>query len=405
MKMYKTLISLVAVTAMFTACGGGGGGSSKDDIQKEAIGGLDLQTKTSYNVLSGQTTYVTVLTGSKFINTETGGSFYEYSVKDKGTAAYANFDRDNFGILRYKSSGETDTVTVSIKDTRTGKSSDATLTFNPITEDSVAVAQILKTGQSNSDYGLDRNFIKDASTRFDVKDQISGLTWNDLATNTEIGRNVTYIEAKKECEDSGKRLPTTEELYSTVEYISDNFKANMIDNIFAVKPMFSWADGGKMMNYTLGYIAGSGLADFRCVEGTTKSVEHTMMTDLVTGDTYDLSTKLQWSKSTQKKAFNDAQAYCAGLTNEWGHNSGWKLPTINQLRSLADNGVIAGSVIGKNNDLISNTKVVDDTGTYYLGVFPTLERTGFSISPFNDTQVASITCVRTYSQADIDQVK
>jgi len=404
MKIKNTMISLVAVSALFTAtaCGGDGeSGEKKDPEPTEQVGAMKVQ-KTTYNVLSGQRTTLSILTGDKYIDLTKGVSNYTYSVTDKGTATFADFDRDGYGILTYTNSGATDTITIKIEGG--GKSSTETLIFNAIEEANVKADSILKTGQSEDDYGVQRDFLRDSTTKFAVKDNVNNLTWNDLATNTEVGRNVSYIQAKKECENRGLRLPTIEELYSTVLYKSDNFKNNMLDDVFKIRPAFSWADGESMMNYSLGYIAGSGIAEFRCVTGGNDVVEHVIMTDKVTADAYDLSTKLQWSKATETMIFSDAKEFCENKTNEWGH-SGWKLPTINQLRSLVDNGTISGAVIGNKNNLLSSTKVEDQNMTFYLGIIPSDERTGYSISPFNDDQEVEITCVRRYEPSDIAQVK
>jgi hypothetical protein len=396
MKLRNTVVSLVAVAALFTACGGGG--DTTNVVEDPDYGDLKPTTKTTYNVLSGETTYVSILTGNEFINTANAQSYYEYIIKDQGTAATAEFDTKNYGILRYKSSGAQDIVTVAIKDTRDGKeSAPITLTFNPIEEAAVADVKVLKTGQTVGDWGVAKDFEEDAD--LNVKDNVYGLVWIDIPADAQVGRNVDYAEAKHSCETKGLRLPTVEELYTTISYEDGKYGINMLNDIFSEKLTYSWADDGKMMNNKNGYIAGAGDVEYRCVKsGAIPYVEHTVVTDISTEDTYDLSTNLQWSKSTsERKAFSDANTYCKDMVNGRGHD-GWELPTINQLRSIADKGVLSAGIISTSPNLLSSTKVEKDGSTYYYGVIPTNERTDFTISTFNDTQPASITCVRPFTQ-------
>jgi hypothetical protein len=87
-----------------------------------------------------------------------------------------------------------------------------------------------------------------------------------------------------------------------------------------------------------------------------------------------------------------AASYCAAYDDA----SGWRLPNINEVRSIVDNGTIAPSILRGNNVIFSSTPFNNRNQNakkayYYLGLES--DKTVISISP--DTGIPyPITCVK-----------
>ena len=53
---------------------------------------------------------------------------------------------------------------------------------------------------------------------------------------------------------------------------------------------------------------------------------------------YDSTSKLSWSKKASDKTVSEAKTFCNGLnSSNYGYSSGWRLPTISELRTLVKN--------------------------------------------------------------------
>jgi len=411
--MRKIAISLIATSVLFTACGGGGGGG-KDDTPAPIVtekpadnfGSFKISTPTTYDVVSGKITNISILTGDDYINTNNGQSFYTYKVVDQGSATSAKFDATNYGNLRYINSGANDVVKISITDTRNGKTIEQDLTFNAIdlatAEDSAEPIHVLKTGQSSGDAGEDRNFVRTSQTNTgDVEDKVNNLVWSD--TYGKYGYlalgDMTFTEAKKECEKSGGRLPTVDELFTTLTYADgryqgSTFDTNMLDDAFKARTAaYFWADNGKIINYTTGQLTAGEKARFRCIVSGKISVDkHIMYTenDIIT---HDLSTGLQWTTSKTGLNFTEAEDYCNNLPTDI-YGSGWKVPTINQLRSITEKGLIAAAILDGNPSLLSSTEVKAQGLPYHLFLLPTEGRTNYKVETAGEADVHAVTCVR-----------
>jgi hypothetical protein len=191
-------------------------------------------------------------------------------------------------------------------------------------------------------------------------------------------------------------LPTEEESYTTVYYKSDRYQSatvadNMLDDAFKARESYFWASSGRAINYANGGFTTGEKARFRCVKSGAINVDkHLMYTD-ENEVTHDLSTKLAWSASgVDRYTYAEAKAYCEAKAG------GWKLPTIKQLRSIIDNGVISGAVIGSNGTLLSSTKVISNGLPYYLYVVPSAAdgRIMYRTETAAEADTHTITCVK-----------
>ncbi len=436
MKMRKTIVSLIAASVLFTACGGGGTDSEGGD---DVIDGADKITSkpiikletTNFSVIANQSRSIAIPLDAGIVNTDDGTSFYEFKVLST-SGGTASLDRGNFGFLKYTNDGSA-SGEVQIAVTRDGFESDpVTLTFNVVASTTAQPVTVMMTGQLVGDAGEPRVFDKSvASTENNVVDAL-GLTWLD---NNQMGASAdlaTHTVASNVCTGEGFRLPTEDELYNIINYGKD-YKTNLVDDIFSTELLSSWAE--KIDNQRVMVANTTGMrndivdsAQYRCVKGTSQNADHLMLSDRVIGDTYDLSTHLQWtpveSGSAGQKTAADAATYCSAKDGVYGRlQTGWRLPTINELRSIVEKGatasVIRGSVApvihGGSYTLLSSTSASDDGANYNYGLDlnwfknekPVITLFLQEATTINGTsyepQTSGITCVRTFVDGDVPQ--
>jgi len=425
MKINTIMVSLVTASVLFTACGGGGGsggdsgGDSGGEITSKPV--IKLK-KTEFNVIANQSKSIAIPLDKVIVNTDDGTSLYKYTITDNGGAS-VRLDSTNFGFLKYTNNNSA-TDTVKLQVSRDGLVSDeVALTFNVVDKSTAQEVKVLKTGQGAGDAGEDRNFTRNLTTSLNVID-IFNLEWLD--NNDASEDQITYTAAKYDCENLGFRLATEDELLNLIDYNASSYKTYMTNNIFDKKLLSSWAEDSNGEKILISFTTGMRTdlvdkAQYRCVKGDKLDREHLIFTDKLIGDTYDLSTKLQWRavpKNDGAKTFVDAVTYCSALdaTHE-RHHTGWRVPTINELRSIVENNNgVPPSIAGAGYDLLSSTSVIDDGITYNYGlnlnwwknekpvVALFLQQAATINGTSYEAQAAGVTCVRTFTDTEVDAV-
>jgi Protein of unknown function (DUF1566) len=183
----------------------------------------------------------------------------------------------------------------------------------------------------------------DTSTPGIVRDSVTALEWQQA-----VGGRYTQQQAEQFCQDvplagGPWRLPTVMELVSLV----DDTKANpSIDPVaFPDTPgAYFWTSTARAGTPGMGWNVYFGLGDAyyydvtdanaaRCVRAS-PPVEDGCLA-IQTATVYDSSTRLTWQQAvdTANRTWDQAVTYCQSLTLAGG---GWRLPRLNELRSLVD---------------------------------------------------------------------
>ncbi len=373
MKKINILISLAAASILFTACGGGGGTTPTPT----PVQGSDLTFVTStetVNVMKDQFKSMRVSLGTSLL--VLGEYEYDFTITDKSTnITFAQIDAKQGRLLFLAPSGEGETcsITVTATDKSNGTGS-VTLNFVTVDGSNVSQSAVIKTGDdADGAYGEPRNFTKESL--FSNVSGVNNLIWADKVTNVEdnvIGE--TYLDAKDHCEltvtgmdDGSWRLPTVSELLDTVNYGKVvNAGTKVYDN-FDVEILTSWAEKVNGREFYLHNVSATITENLtnskfmtRCVKedvGYIDTTEHLIYVDKNIEDTFDLSTGFQWSPVEMMAVANDvAKNYCEA-SMRGGHDN-WRLPNINELRSVVENGSIS-SYITSGTQLISGTAYND----------------------------------------------
>lgn len=199
-----------------------------------------------------------------------------------------------------------------------------------------------------------------------VTDKATGLIWQQVLPEsysgctekeTVAGDMCKWKEAIKYCEDlvyagmSNWILPTSHELLSIVDYGSHN---PAIYSAFPGTPdRYFWSITGTSLDQSIStegwfvdFSAGSFGTDdpypkkVRCVNKS-EALKYSgiRFTETTGSDTKvivkDGLTNLEWTKEFQiGKLAAEAKEYCEGLS--YGDKTGWRVPGMNELRSLAD---------------------------------------------------------------------
>ncbi len=421
MKMTKIIISLIAASVLFTACGGGGDSTEKepeDTGSKITSKPVVTLNKTTFDVISGQSKSIAIPLDQSIVNTDDGTSFYEF-VASESSGGNVILDRGNFGFLEYINDGSSAVGSVKIVVKRDGFTSDSvTLTFNVVDRATATAVQVMKTGQTTGeDAGEERVFTRSAGDN--VVDAL-GLEWMDNRFAT--AELESYTAAENICDNADFRLPTEDELYNIIDY-GKAYKSNMVSDGFNTELLSSWAAKIDDQKILVSNTSGNRLgivdnAQFRCVKGANQNVDHLMLTDATYGDTYDLSTNLQWAQvesgAAGQKTLTEAIGYCTAKNGVRGQ-SGWRVPTINELRSLVQNDTVAPIVHGGSYTLLSSTTAIDEAANYNYGLDlnwfknekPVITLFLQNQAVINGTsyepQTVGISCVRPFVDGDVPQ--
>ncbi len=359
------LTSLVATALLFTACGGGGGDKkTPDDTNQTPVGSKPSFTSpAAYSVVAGGRKYITLTTGE---NVTDGNPIYDFNITSAGNATIAKVN--DFGVFLYTAPDTVGAVeTIKFRAKKRGFSAvsdEHQVTFTTVDESSITAQKPLKTGADDGGFGDDRNFTRDDANNIVLDPR--GRSWLDgeFITNTSSAGipfgvlGTTFKAAKDSCDQRAGdwRLPTIDELYDTIDFSKErnsNMVADEFEYTFNGNPLGnSWADEAFGKRLYLGnntgvitYVADDEIkAQVRCVKAE-PSPEHIVYVD-DDGFTHDLTTGLEWSKRSPAGDYTFvptgekyAQTYCASLTGD-----GWRLPNINELRSIVEDGTMPYSI-------------------------------------------------------------
>ncbi len=376
MKKSILLSSILAGTLLFTACGGDG---DKKDPAPIVGDKPTFTSPSSYTVVAGEKKSITLTTGENVIGA--GEPLYDFEIVDKGDAIIAKVNE--IGVLLYTAPAAGTTQTIKVTATKDNATSDPyEITFTSVAKDSVTATKPLKTGAADGGFGLDRNFTKNGVVVVDPrgKEWADGVfTANASSTGVSFGdAGATYKTASDSCTGKGGnwRLPTIDELYDNIDF-SKVSQSPMVDEAFTVNLLTSWAQEayGKRVymgnNYgSINYPAEDDIKiQVRCVNAPQQNANNHVVYTNDYGFTYDLSSALEWSPASADLlpiagdgSTSTAAEYCETLNttaiNEL-NELGWRVPNINELRSVIEDGTISNFITKGAREFASSTPYND----------------------------------------------
>ena len=326
-----------------------------------------------------------------------------YQIIEKSEAPNAELDKDTLILRADSTASGIRHVTVKALDSTNNKDTTLIITFNIISEPTTITTKVLKTGSDDCLAGLARTF--NLNDDDDIVDPLGNI-WAAGSDNAQLATK-SYLGATTKCEilkltnkGTNWRVPTKDELLNLINY-SKNPNTNMIEDIFGDDTINNtWAQPENGTNLVVSQnnalIAHIDTYNFqkypvRCINPLLEDVSHVISTDRGTGYTKDFSTRLIWSPITERKKLidNNASEYCANL--------GWRLPSINELRSVSENGMISSFIRGTNTILPSSTLYNDSNSSareayYSLFIQESIATTGISYADIS----YGITCVKEF---------
>jgi hypothetical protein len=301
--------------------------------------------------------------------------------------------------------GSIEKVSVRAADDSGWKSDNLTLVFKTVSSDSVIKKRYIRTGADDNGTGLERSFVQ---TDDGYVNDPFGNVWENNISGKSAEPNM-YLLSKQRCEilhqmnkNSNWRVPTSDELLNLIDY-GKEFGTNMLDDIFADINLTTWAkaEGENQLIFSplSGLIFNAKIINkypVRCINAPENKIDHVVSTDRFSDITYDFSTSLMWSPMSKDKYSieTNASQYC----KEYNQNANgqWRLPSINEVRSIVENHFVSYNIIGQNTIIPSSTLVnnkdINARRTHYvLSVDGKTSKVAVSYSD----NLYYITCVRT----------
>jgi hypothetical protein len=317
----------------------------------------------------------------------------------------------NSGLLVFRSSNLDFVESIGvIAVSKDGKRSDPiTITFKTVSDNIQASKRVLKTGADDGGFGADRSFVKN-----DIGDIVdaTGAIWANKS-DRKIDEVAKYIVSENKCnvlkllnKGSNWRLPTSDEVLNLIDYSKVSGKS-MLDPIFYDHNLtYTWIQSdmqnAKVISFNNALIANISLLDkqqkytSRCINAPINSKKHIVSTDRGDGTTYDFTTGFSWTPMTdQRKIIDDVNQTASEYCFEKGN--GYRLPNINELRSVVENNTISRFITNGATVLISSTPFNDSNKTAKKANYAMYLIEDGSIgygAQFAD-ELYSITCVKT----------
>ncbi len=387
----KRFIALGIVTFLSVGCGGGDDNSPKPVIFANSL---------EFIVVEGM---------KKDIQLSSDKDNVKYEILSNTQNSDIELFK-NSGLLIYRASDNeinpiAKNVTIVATDANGKQSNQLTLTFKTVSKDIQPSIEILKTGADDGGFGKDRRF---TISNGDIIDPFGNVWAED--SDPKLTEAKTYLNASNKCEliklynpGSNWRLPTMDEALNLIDY-SKLPGTSMLESIFTNQTLaYTWVEAkndNKMAvsfnnalvanidQYNIGQAYTS-----RCINAPSSNNNNIISTDRYSGVTYDFSTGLKWSPITQSRRFVDdvnesATQYCTNYQSE----NGWRVPNINELRSIIEGSSVSSFITNGATILISSTPyrgaATESNYAMYLRENGTI---GFGIESVNT--LLGITCV------------
>ncbi len=208
-----------------------------------------------------------------------------------------------------------------------------------------------------SDFCTPKNFTANSET---VTDNNTGLIWQRNIPTTyygctggdPTGSTCTWQEAINYCENltlagsSNWRLPNIEELETLIDYGRENQTINPIIFPYTLQSWWLWSSSFYINDISAAWniYVNSGSTSYlkkiynkhvKCVSGSEYKPKGTFIEEIKSGKVIvtDTKTKLQWTKEYSiDKTWQQALSYCETL--DYGGYTDWRLPNINELKTL-----------------------------------------------------------------------
>lgn len=180
-----------------------------------------------------------------------------------------------------------------------------------------------------------------------VQDKYTNLQWQRVSIEkSSWDETESYCGNLSYAGKSDWRTPTAYELETIINF--DKKEPSIDTNAFPdTKPGYyktatRYVDSPSEQDWAVNFMNGSTVAEYKsgryikCVRGNVWKKESFFVETIKNGSIIvtDLSTDLQWTKNPQISIFwADALKYCEKL--EYGGYSDWKLPDINEIKTLA----------------------------------------------------------------------
>lgn len=346
-----TLISSIVIASISIGCGG----SDSKDSAFEISSSLS-----SYSVVEGM---------KKDIVLDSNRENVTFTFVDNSEAPTTELDR---GVLIYRAplsaGGADQTLIVEAIDANGKESDPLTLSFHTVSSTITPTISVLKTGADDGGIGKDRNF--DSDTDGNIIDPYGNI-WENTLEGKALASNI-YLTAKNRCEvkrlidfGSNWRVPTAGELLNLIDY-SKVSGSSMLDDAFDNINLTTWVEAEDnrylVVSQSTGLLQQVNFSDrypVRCINAPKSDVHHIISTEKINLQaTIDFTTGLQWSKMTVdsfRKIIDDVNQSAAEYCTQYDNASGWRLPNINEIRSVIENGHISTNIIGNYTLFVSST--------------------------------------------------
>ncbi len=314
-----------------------------------------------------------------------------------------NLDTSSFldtnGELTFRATadvGEVESITIIGVLENKEKSSPITLNFTTVSNESLSTKKVLKTGADDGGFGEDRNFSLNEDG--DVVDSFGNI-WA-VKSDKKVAQIKTYANANYKCKsinpNENWRVPTTNEVLNLLNY-SKSIGTSLLEEPFLENPLlFTWVQKNMILALNSGIVAKidpyARVREYTtmCINTPLEDENHIVSTDRTTGYTHDLSTALQWSPIDEQKSALEASEYC----NTYKGESGWRLPNINELRSIIEGNSISNFLRNGTTVMLSSTpynNASDEKANYVMYL---VEDGTISFGAQPVTENYGITCVK-----------
>lgn len=365
--MQKVLLLSVSLTSiLFFGCG-------SSPTTKESF---SISTKsTEYDVVEGMKKDIQIIANRENVT---------FQFVDKSQAPITELNQNN-GILVYRSpessGGDPQTVVVEGLDEDTGdKSSPLSVTFETVDDSIIPTIEVLQTGADDGGFGKNRVFSENGDG--DIVDSYGNI-WAEQS-DTKLGEAQTYLNAfYNKCEilkltnqNSNWRLPTKDEALNLINF-SKVTGQSMLDDVFVERNQtYTWVQSDlasndkHLVSFFNGLTFQVSIFDAqqeytsKCINAPLVENKHVISTDRYTDYTHDFTTGLQWSPITEmKRIVDDVNQTAAEYCTSYEGGSGWRLPNINELRSVVENDTVSSFIRNGSTILVSSTPFNDSNSS------------------------------------------